>query len=85
MTYLIRVVGEVNFVEDLRRLVLDGLDFHLMRRILSLSVAECLLQPLKRVGGDGMASRTQEQRQFLVEKDTKQTTNKKKSDDEKEN
>lgn len=35
---LVRVVREVDFVEDLRRLVLDRLNLHLMRRVLALSV-----------------------------------------------
>lgn len=37
---LVRVVREVDLVEDLRCLVLDRLDFHLMRRILSLTISK---------------------------------------------
>lgn len=58
--YLVRVVGEVDFMEDLCRFVLDSLHFHLVRRILSLPVSQRLLQPLERVGGDGMTARPQE-------------------------
>jgi hypothetical protein len=47
-------------VKDLRRFVLDGFHFHLMRRVLSLSVSQRLMQPLKRVGGDRMTARPQE-------------------------
>ena len=36
---LVRVVGKVDLVKDLRGLVLDGLDLHLMRRILPLAVS----------------------------------------------
>lgn len=60
LVYLVRVVGEINFVKDLRRFVLDGFHFHLMGRILSLAVPQRLLQPLKRVSGNGMTTRPQE-------------------------
>ena len=65
VTCLVRVVGKVDFVEDLRRLVLDGFHFDLVRRILALAVAQRLLQPLQRIGGDRMAAGAQEQRQLL--------------------
>lgn len=58
--HLICVVGEVNFMEDLRRLVLDGLYLDLVRRILSLAVSQRFLQPLERIGGDGMTAGPQE-------------------------
>ena len=44
--YLIRVVWEVDFVEDLCRLVLNRLYFNLMWWIFSLTVSQCLLKPL---------------------------------------
>ena len=56
-------------MEDLCRFVLDGFHFHLMRRVLSLSVSQGLLQPLKRVGGNRMTARPQEKRQFLFGKE----------------
>lgn len=58
--YLVRVVGEINFMKDLCRFVLDGFNFHLMRRVLSLAMSQSLLQPLKRVGGNGMTTCPQE-------------------------
>ncbi len=73
--YLVRVVWKVDFVEDLGRFVLDGFDFDLVGWVLALAVAQCLLQSLQRVGGDWMAARPQEQRQFLDERKKRIETN----------
>ena len=55
--YLVGVVREVDLVEYLCGLVLDGLDLDLVRRVLPLPVAQRLLQPLHRVHGDRVAPR----------------------------
>jgi hypothetical protein len=52
-------------VEDLRRLVLNGLNLNLMWRILSLTMTQRFLKSLNRVERDGMTPRTQEKRQLF--------------------
>ena len=54
-------------MEDLRRLVLDGLHLDLVRRILPLTVTQRLLEPLDGVERDRVPARAQEQRQLLHE------------------
>lgn len=53
-------------MEDLRGLVVDSLDLHLVWRVLPLPLLQRLLQPVEGVLGDGMASRPQELGQLLV-------------------
>ena len=55
--YLVSVVREVDLVEYLCGLVLDGLDLDLVRRVLPLPVAQRLLQSLHRVHGYRVAPR----------------------------
>ena len=45
-SHLIRVIWEVDFVEDLGGLVLDRFHFHLVWWILPLTMSQCLLQSL---------------------------------------
>ena len=58
--YLISVVREVHLVEDLRRLVLDGLHLHQVRRELALAEAHGLLEPVETVERQLVAGRAQE-------------------------
>ena len=55
--HLVRVVREVDLVEYLRGLVLDGLHLDLVRRVLPLAVPQRLLQPLDRVHRDRVPPR----------------------------
>jgi hypothetical protein len=52
-------------VEDLGSLVLNGLDFNLVRWVFALAVAQRLLQSVQRVLRDGVAPGPQELSQFL--------------------
>ena len=63
--YLVSVIREVNFVKDLRRLVLNGLNLYLMGRILSLTMTKRFLKSLNRVESDRVTPRTQKERQLL--------------------
>ena len=63
--HLVRVVREIDFVENLRGLMLDGLHLHLVRRVLPLAVPQRLLQPLRRVQRDRVPPRPQELIQVL--------------------
>ena len=63
--YLISVIRKVDLMENLRGLVLNGLDLDLMRRIFPLTVSQRLLKPLNGIQGDRVASRALERAQFL--------------------
>lgn len=52
-------------MEDLRSLVLNSLDFNLVRWVFALAVAQRLLQSVQRVLRDGVAPGPQELSQFL--------------------
>ena len=65
ITHLIRIIGEVDLVEDLRGLVLDCLHLDLVGRVLPLAVPEGLLEPLDRVHGDGVTPGPLELAQLL--------------------
>jgi hypothetical protein len=64
---LVGVVREVHLVEDLSRLVLNRLDFDLVRGVLPLSVPQRLLEPLQRILRDGVSAAPQKHGQFLLE------------------
>ena len=64
-THLIRLIGEVNFVVDLCRLVLDRLHLHVMGRMLPLAPPCRSLEPLQAVHGNGVASAVDELSEVL--------------------
>ena len=66
--YLIRIIREVDLVEDLSGLVLNGLNLNLMRRIFPLTVTQRFLKPLNGIQRDGVTPGTQKQRQLLHER-----------------
>jgi hypothetical protein len=64
---LVRVVWKVDLVEDLRGLVLNGLDLDLVRRVLALAVLDCLLEADGAVRGELIATRAQEHAHLFLE------------------
>ena len=63
--YLVRFIGEINFVKYLSCFMLDCFNFYMMRREFPLALSGCLLYPLETVHGYGMSSSVKEMCQLL--------------------
>ena len=64
-THLVRIIWEIDFVENLCSFMLNCFNFHLVRWILSLAMSQSFLESLSRIQSDGMTSCSQELVQVL--------------------